>query len=97
MRAKLRGSISEADIIQLQSTWEAEGYVFSGNGFLDRDDPVECPSCGEPGYFYALWKHPTKKTEVMGDDGIPYTLSAIHVFNRCYECGYQWVDGDDND
>lgn len=87
-------SLTEDELNALQDKWEADGFEFAGNGFLDRDDPPSCPACGETGYFYALWKHPTRKTEETLDDGSVLSLSAIKVMNRCYECGHDWSESE---
>lgn len=60
---------------------EAKGYVFQGNGYLDRDDPPECPKCGAGGYFYALWEN-----EQSG--------KAVCI-NHCDDCGHHWEDRGD--
>jgi len=92
MKKQLPESPTEKELNALQAQWETEGYVFKGNGFLDRDDPPECPMCGETGYFYALWEHPTLTETSTLENGVSFEYSKCHSFQCCYECGYEWID-----
>lgn len=77
--------------------WIADGFEFVGNGFLDVDDPPCCPSCGEGGFFFALWEHPSLAIDsgIVDDDGVSHRFPASNSFNRCYCCGYEWIDVDE--
>ncbi len=89
---KGKPALTDEEAHTITKQWEADGYVFRGNGFLDRDDPPECPACRETGYFYALWEHPTIKTTVTSPEGESFSFTASHCFNRCYECDHAWID-----
>lgn len=88
-----KGKFSESEIFERLQQWESDGFQFAGNGFLDSDDPVYCPGCGEPGFWYVLFEHPAEAVIVeteFGEVRVPLT----NTFNRCYECGWQWFDED---
>jgi len=92
-------SITDQQADALIKSWEQAGFVFNGNGFLDRDDPPECHGCGETGYFYALWLHPTEKYRQHFEDDptVYYDHSASRSINRCYKCGWCWAMDDENE
>lgn len=79
---------SDQALRDITDSWELEGFVFDCNGFLDRDDPFDCPACGESGYFSALWM---LKSEPLG------TEREFASFNRCYDCGAEWLDTDEEE
>lgn len=95
MSNKIEKSLTETEVREITTQWEKDGYEFKGNGFLDRDDPPECRCCGETGFFYALWEHPTLEERYGDNDGEMHRFPATKCFNRCYECGYEWVGGDE--
>jgi hypothetical protein len=82
--------LTEAEVDALHERWLADGFVLEGNGFLDRDDPPECPFCGEPDFFYALYGHPTRTITTIADDGEQFTDRELRVLNHCYECDCRW-------
>ena len=79
--------MSDEEIKARTDTWETEGFVFEGNGFLPSCEPQEmadvphCPMCDDVSFFYALWGKKDEAGEWHGKS-----------FNRCYECGHEWFD-----
>jgi len=90
---ELPKSLTDKDYVDITTQWEAAGYEFKGNGYLDREDPPQCPMCAETGYFYALWQHPVQKTTVISPDGETFMFASSHCWLRCEECGYEWISG----
>ena len=92
----LTKSLTDAETTVVQKQWEADGFKFIGNGFeTNDDDPELCPACGEPGFFWALFEHPTRtRYDGANPQGGEYDPHLLNAINTCYECGYRWVDVD---
>src|SRR5258706_8417767 len=89
-------SLTDKQLAQVQQQWEAEGFKFIGNGFeTDDDDPLRCPSCGESNVFWVLYEHPTLARNAEADT--EYKPLLLNAINRCYKCGYNWIDVDGSD